>query len=327
MRVDLITHGGPGIGLGHLMRTVALAEALSEINVGTRFLLPDRHGAEYLSSQGFENLILGYHLWRQPPKNSADLFVVDHYRVDVQYFKLFEAQAPVLYIDDLCSEPYPISYVLNGHFYGLDLPYARMFPGAVRLLGPEYFLLRRVYRDRVACAEERCGILVTTGGTDPQNHMPELIREVLAGIGDTPIEVHVVVGSGFSYARTILECAKTDPRIIVHENPEHLAGIMSRCKVAVSAAGTTLYELAALGIPALTWPMVDNQRYVFQSTCSQALAVPFDPYAEGELASKLRGLLRDPDEIKRMGARLRFLVDGLGACRTAQVIADKMKSR
>ena len=45
----------------------------------------------------------------------------------------------------------------------------------------------------------------------------------------------------------------------LHENVTDLSFLMRDCDLAVSAAGTTLYELCALGVPAVSFTMADNQ--------------------------------------------------------------------
>ena len=328
MRVDLVTHGGPGIGYGHLMRMAAMAEGLRDCGVFPRFVLPNRQGTEYLDRHEFEWEAVGEKRWCVPTGTAPDLYIIDHYAVNSEYFRPFMERAQVLYVDDLCLEPYQVSAVLNGHFYWNTLPYPEYFPSAVRLLGPQYCLLRKVYREAVL--EDRhpgTGILITTGGTDPSGYMPRLVKEVLSGIGIRDIAVHVIVGAGFVESTEVEVLASQDDRVVLHHQPEHLAAIMSQCQLAVSAAGTTLYELAAFGIPALSWAMVDNQRYVYKSASENGLIVPFDPEQSGNLNSRLGEWIGDEKRIAELGCRLKTLVDGLGAQRAAEAAVQILKMR
>ncbi|MBQ8878073.1 MAG: hypothetical protein IJ029_05040, partial [Lachnospiraceae bacterium] len=58
-----------------------------------------------------------------------------------------------------------------------------------------------------------------------------------------------------------------------YENITDMAALMSTCDLAVSAAGTTLYELCALGVPAISFTMADNQ-LVAAKAFDEAGAIP-----------------------------------------------------
>jgi spore coat polysaccharide biosynthesis predicted glycosyltransferase SpsG len=53
-----------------------------------------------------------------------------------------------------------------------------------------------------------------------------------------------------------------EPALKVVTSPREASRAMAASQVAVSAAGTTAWELACLGVPAILWPMVKNQRPV-----------------------------------------------------------------
>lgn len=327
MRADIITHCGIGIGFGHLMRSSALGEALIARGVEVRFVLPDESGVDYLNSMGYSGVVRKAS-WRIPPDNTANLYVIDHYQVDEEYFSPFCKLASVAYIDDLCKGAYPVAAVVNGHFYGKSLPYETYFPNATHLLGTEYCLLRSVYRNTALNGRHHeDGIMLTTGGTDPQNLMSYMISEAQLAIGDRMIPLHVVIGAGYSSEAELADSARRDSRIVLHYRPEHLADIMAQCRLAVSAAGTTLYELAVMGIPALSWEMVDNQHYVLDSAEKEGLVRVFNPSVPGNLSKELEELLNSPAVVDALRIRLQQRVDGYGAERVADRLIELIGKR
>mgnify|MGYP002226996556 CR=1 FL=1 len=50
-----------------------------------------------------------------------------------------------------------------------------------------------------------------------------------------------------------------DPGLRLYEHVAQMAELMQRCDLAVSAAGTTLFELCSAGTPAVSFTMADNQ--------------------------------------------------------------------
>lgn len=318
MRIDMVTHAGVGIGYGHLTRTMALAEALVERGGAVRFILPDIGGAEALSEAGFQWHILPGEAWMHPWGKAPSLYVMDHYRVNPAYFKGFSDRAPVAYIDDLLGGVFPVAAIINGHFYGESLGYDSAYPHAIKILGPQHCLLRKPFRSLPRRRQGKVtDILLTTGGTDPQGLMPKLMAEALQAIGDQGVRIHCIIGAGYPESSEYQSLALADPRFRLHWHPAHLGNIMEACQVAVTAAGTTLYELAAYGVPALAWQMVDNQRYVFQSAAEQGLIIPTNPALKGDLAGKLEALLEDEDQRAALSSRLQSMVDGQGAQRVA----------
>lgn len=323
MRIDILTLGGPGRGMGHITRTLALAQALKNLGHICIFRLPDSGGKQLLMRSGFQCLEQGAEKWGQPGLEIPDLFVVDHYDVSSDYFGLFMEKAPVVYIDDLCLERYPVSGIVNGHFYAEDLPYRNLYGEILLMLGTEYCLLRPEYASVTAeSSEQITNILVTTGGTDPQQQMTTLLQEALAATEGTTVTVHGVIGPGFEEIDILCRQMADEPRISLHHQPETLAPLMARCQLAISAAGTTLYELAAFGIPALIWQMVENQKYVYKSAIRQGMARGFSPDAPGSLTRVLAETLADGEWLKRTGALLRNRVDGEGAARAAKTITQ-----
>ena len=105
-----------------------------------------------------------------------------------------------------------------------------------------------------------------------------------------PVTFHVVIGRLNTDKEALTEFAKkfstgitrnasAPCNIILHENVSNMASLMADCDLAVSAAGTTLYELCALGVPSVSYTMADNQ---------MAAAHAFDAQGAVYLAGDIR---------------------------------------
>jgi spore coat polysaccharide biosynthesis predicted glycosyltransferase SpsG len=129
------------------------------------------------------------------------------------------------------------------------------------LLGPAYTILRPEYWDsaRPVHGETVRNVLVTTGGADPDGCMPSWMRAL--DEVDAEFSVTAVVGPFFADPGTVHEAAAGlahTVRVIVA--PPMLRPLLARADVAVTAAGQTIYECAALGLPTIAAEIAPNQR-------------------------------------------------------------------
>ena len=134
-------------------------------------------------------------------------------------------------------------------------------PGSAVLLGPRYALLRPEFGHaapaRSVAAHEPFRVLLTLGGS-PESALLDVIR---AGVDGTRCAVEVVeVGPGMP----VLD----------------MAALMASCDLAVSAAGSTCWELCAAGLPAVLVVTAPNQAPVAARLADQGVAVNLGPSAE-----------------------------------------------
>ena len=70
---------------------------------------------------------------------------------------------------------------------------------------------------------------------------------------------HVLIGAMNNDRDEIRRLAKDQDNIIIHENVSDMRSLITGCDVAISAAGSTLYEICACGVPLITYITADNQ--------------------------------------------------------------------
>nr|MCR5748365.1 hypothetical protein [Lachnospiraceae bacterium] len=196
----------------------------------------------------------------------------------------------LVYIDDVLSFPYPCDVLINYNIYAEREKYLELYQGKEKtgipemLLNTEYAPLRKEFRPDNIIADkpvrnmnedralndnsvsnvniesddnEVADILVSTGGADSEHLMIELVRAVKK-IGCDRV-FHFVVGAANEDKKEIYGEALGEKNIVLHENVTQMAELMRSCKVAISAAGSTLYELCATKVPTITYILADNQ--------------------------------------------------------------------
>ncbi len=281
MAVILIrADASPTIGTGHVMRCLAVAEALREQGHEALFAAVESTPAidRRLSADGFRHVAIA-----GPVGEAADLaatrsllrrehgsaVMIDGYRFGEAYRAgLQAAGARVLAWDDLGDgTPLHADLVVNAAPQASALPYDAMAPGALLLLGPDYAPLRRelrlAARETRRPIDERPVLLVTFGGSDPLGLTGPVLEALAAGRPDGCRLVAAVGGSN-PRAAALTELAVRLGRqfgvdLSVEIDCPHMGALMADSGLAVSAGGGTMGELAALTVPTLLVVTADNQ--------------------------------------------------------------------
>lgn len=326
--------GNPDIGTGHIMRCLSLADALREQDQEITFITAEPYFQRLVETRGYPCTVLGTAYDRMEEELSIflpiiererpELVILDSYFVTSQYMEAIRNISRLLYIDDLNAFDYPADAVVNYNIYGPELPYPQ---NKTYFLGPQYAPLRKEFqglsqrntKDRVE------NVLVSTGGTDQYHvalHCAEYLREHL------PREnmiFHFVLGAMNRDIVQLEQIAKDFSFIKLHRQVTDMCSLMLQCDVAISAAGTTLYELCACGVPAVTYILADNQiqgAQMFQKAGLMPCAgdIREDACFLERLFELLNSLADDFAQRQRIAEQMQGAVDGRGAARLAEAI-------
>ena len=266
--------GNATIGLGHLVRLLALADMLRGLAAGV-FLVRDPPAAvaQLLAAEGWAVQALPA---RRPLADEADwlarhflrptdVVVLDGYDFTAAYQRRLRAGGSSLVaVDDLRAGPV-VADVLINHAPGVSRADYQA-PAPTRfLLGPAFSLLRRPFLQGAAPPRPAAGLasaVVCFGGADPQR----LTERTLAALLALPqlTRLGVVVGAAFGDAQALQRVAARQPapEITIYRQVEAapLAALLRDYAVAVVPASTVLIEALVLGRPAITGYYADNQR-------------------------------------------------------------------
>jgi len=331
--VGIHTHGGPGIGLGHVRRCLTLADALARLDARVTFVVNDDPGVlSLVGRHGFEAVRVFQAPGQPAPilrvlaERRAYVLVTDSYDIGTDYLAAVCRHVEVLVaLDDLADRPLPVDVVVNGAVGAEMLPYPTL-TGARLLLGPAYSLLR----DEFALEPERSirlrvgRILVTVGGGDPQNLTRRLVQWVRETLPDVALDV--VIGPFFASEPGI-----ADARTTLHRDPQNMCNLMLACDLALCGGGQTTYELAATGTPALAVQVAENQTHSLAGLSRAGTLVLAGDVNGADLESRVKtglaSLVNDVERRAMMSANGRALVDGRGAQRVAQAIVEYVGGR
>lgn len=339
MKIIFIAHGAVQVGMGHIMRSLALADEFRWHGHNVSFLSKYDLGIETIKKWSFcvtqipvepiystnkfmyreeKELTKEIQFLKSWVREIIDVIIVDSYNVTEQYFYALHKFAKyVAYIDDLNTFAYPVNIIINGSICASKLKYRRNFD-QLYLLGLQYVILRKEFTEIGfhEVSEEVQNILVTTGGSDPYHMTEKILKSMskLQWVND--VTVHVIIGAGFE-KEVLTEITRIPiSKIICYETPDSMVGIMMKCDIAIAAGGSTIYELAACGVPSLVFTYANNQEFQVKELDENGLIVPiggYDNFNGNELSVRLE-LLRENYKLrKRMAQNLRKLVNGKGA--------------
>lgn len=254
----------------------------------------------------------------------AAWIVVDGYHFDAEYQRIIKgSEKSLLFIDDTGhADHYVADIVLNQNSYANAGLYPSKESYTKLLLGTAYALLRREFVDRLKfkrrTAEIASKILVTLGGADPNNVTLKLVKEI-EDIKIKGLEIVVVVGSSNQHLATLQNAiAHSRHAIRLESNVSDMPRLMAWADVAISAGGSTCWELAFMGLPNFIFILADNQVQIAESLNVLGVALNLgwpDNLAEGKMAIKLGDFLANPKWREEMSGKGQELVDGLGTRR------------
>lgn len=258
-----------------------------------------------------------------------DTLLVDSYLATYDYFKALRRICKVAYIDDLHESIFPVDMIINYNGYQSLWNYEAEYTDTKLLLGLDFAPLRpqfRLERTKDKIFNTDFHILLAAGGGDILHVMSSLLykAESLDFFGEC--RWHVVMGSFTDNRNELILLAHKHPNIIIHEQVANMAALMSKCNIAITAAGTMLTECAAMCLPAIYYLSADNQRYEadFWSIKGQML---FAGDMQNNPSDTLKNILDNTKQlfhnratVEQMSLELSDLVDGKGAYRIATEI-------
>ena len=329
MIVGIRCDAGARTGVGHLVRSVALAEELVARGVAVRFL-SDLGGLPWAEAQ-----LAQRGLPRHPaPIDEAgllataerlrlDALIIDSYTVPPRHSAAVRATGrTVLAIVDGDTRGQSADVFVDQN---LDAAIDGG-PGTVVLNGLDYALLRssvrqlRPLRAPVRSSARTPKVVAFFGGTDAYRAAPT-VAALLARTG-APFDA-TVVAADESLRRDLLAVeAGAGQRFEIIAPTDDLPKLLAGADLAISASGTSTWEVLCLGLAAALIWVVDNQIQGYGRTIAHGYAAGLGWLGEldDSAVAVLRELLVSPGARAALATRAWSAVDGRGVVRVADAL-------
>jgi UDP-2,4-diacetamido-2,4,6-trideoxy-beta-L-altropyranose hydrolase len=351
LKIAFRADASPKIGSGHVMRCLALAEALRRAGDETLFIartMPDRLKSRV--QQAGHGLCLippaprTRRLDANDPPHAAwldadwdtdaaatlaalgpggwDWLAVDHYGLDARWAALIREKAERIFvIDDVADRPLDADLVLDQNLQ--PAPQARYLRRLIRpdpaklMMGPAFALLRSEF---AALASRRAPrhrsvetVLIAFGGGDAHGATQRALDE-LSGPAFKALRLIVVVG-GLHPDKARLEALSVHhSNVELFIDIEDVAELMLRSDLAVGAGGGMGYERMCLGLE-------HNQEGPSAYMAEQGLATylgRIDQLPPGAITQAVSRAIDGALDLAGQARAGMMLVDGLGTSRVAE---------
>lgn len=333
-RLVIRADGDARIGMGHVMRCLALAQSWIAAGGLVRLActtLPPAIAERY-HDEGAEVVL--HERW--PPEDLIDdaaAIVADGMEIaDADLEAVAAAGVPLAVIDDMSHRArYPGTLVVNQNPHADEAHYAGKTTARL-CLGPSWALLRREFREETPArhveTDATLRLLILMGGADPNGYSTLALDAVAHAVEMLPgePEIVMVVGAANPAIDALADfAAQLHVRVEVRRDVRDMARLLSSVDLAVSAAGSTVLEMAALGVPMIIGATNESEIGPAEALARQGAAIDVGPWADvalEPLAETVATIATDWDRRRDLAARARVLVDGHGADRVAAAIAE-----
>lgn len=267
-KVCLRADAGYGIGYGHFIRTLALAD-----------MLKDDFDCTYYTSQpndyqiGEMQKVCPHVALKEESKfddflsqlGGSEIVVLDNYFYTTDYQREIKQKGcKLVCIDDVHDKHYVADAVIN-HAPGATASQYSCEDYTKLYLGPEYLLLRKEFRAAThsyTSFKEKKNVYVCFGGSDELNFTQKACDIIL---NHDPRHIDVIVGGGYTFYDQLVEFAKgKDITIYRNASPERMVSLLQEACLAVVPDSMVFFEACCLRRPTISGYDCDNQVFISQ---------------------------------------------------------------
>lgn len=327
-RVDM----NPTIATGHMMRCLSIADEVRELGGGVTFIAADEYPMELCKSRGYDVIVL-HTDWKdmesELPKlmevieaNGIDALFVDSYQVTPEYLSGLQKSVKIIYLDDLDKFAYPVDRIICYANYYKQFSYAKD-NNVGYCLGMKYIPLRKVFRD---CPEKKIEdkinkVLLLSGGTDSYGVIEKMVERFK---NEDSITFVTVCGRYYEGFEELRDKYREYSNLEFYKNVSDLEEYMKEADLAISAGGTTLYELCAVGTPTISYSFADNQLYNVKQFDEDGLIEYAGDVRNADIFENVWNCYLKYNEDAKLrkdkSIKMQQVVDGRGASRIASVL-------
>lgn len=290
-KVFFRANGNSEIGLGHVVRSLALSDMLKN-DFDCVFIITNPDQAlknlilkscnELIELKEFEDDLDEARALTKKYIKSDDILVLDGYHFITAYQKIIKSSGcKLVCIDDIHEYHFLADMIIN-HAGSVTEELYSAEEYTQFCFGLNYALLRKPF---IVAAKKRSqvhsndNVFICLGGADPNNNVLKVLKkcEELEALG----KCKVVVGSAYAYGSLLsefVESSHLDVTVLKNLSAEDMVQQMSECDKAITSPSTISYEYLSVGGELYLIQTADNQSDINNYFISSGLAFVFDEF-------------------------------------------------
>lgn len=318
------------VASGHIMRCLSIAIVFKEKGADVCFVTADENSDSFLEGKGFEHITLHSswdNLYVEIPQMQAllsaydkPLLLIDTYSITSEYVDALAPFATIAYLGSKRGYLGKLDVQINYSAKTEPEYYHSLYGDKIKLmLGLAYTPLREEFQTIPLHFNEKIShILITTGNTDVNGYVSQIIKEIIDITIDYNIIIDVVVGCLFGHIEELDALAEAYNNVILYRNVTRMSELMKQADISITACGNTILELAAARVPQIAFSMVEEQtRSAHEFAELEMIDYCGKIYEENEVCLKsigksLKKHLANPKERLDLTERAASFVDGKG---------------
>lgn len=325
------------IATGHMMRCLSIARTAKRLGINAFFIISDNNAVDLLDKYSMQYSVIDVE-WDKPENEIEKLInlireknikniVIDKYEITEKYLHDVSKETKVWYIDDIKKFKYPvygiINYTVGAEKFSGEKVYSL---GKNLLLGSKYSPLRESFEKYAEPRKIKSKIkelLILSGGGN-ETFLVEKLMDYFVEYD----ELHITTICG-RLCENVDALREKYKGIEIYQNVDDIENYMLRADLAISAGGSTVYELCACGTPSMIYSVADNQMGNVNELINQKAAIYIGDVRYDDLKSNISDALitlNNPKARQELSKKMQELVDGKGAERIVRKILFQSKS-
>lgn len=334
--------GNASTGAGHLMRCLTIVDALVADGIPIDeivFVCAQEASGMMVRERGYDCFVCETDYRKMEDELSIieamlsgskkkHVFLVDSYYVTDAYLQELRRWGKVVLLDDMQQHAFTTDVVVNYNAFADMQVYEKLYKNSVTKcyvgaqlvpIRPQFLNVEYEVKDTVS------EILITTGGGDLEN----IAGQILEKIYDDKLSYHLITGRFNPHLAELKELEKRG-NVRISYDVKDMASCMKSADIAITAGGTTIYELSSIGVPFICFSYAENQEALTEYVGRQGIAGYAGAYhkdAQGTLqlmASQFTDMCQDKTKRNDCYEKEKAMIDGQGAMRLAKIIQGSM---
>ena len=246
-KVAIVVDAYDEIGTGHVYRCLSIASKLVFHDV--LFLLDEQHqlGIDIIRNYNYPFMLHDGQddLLKILKEYSPQIVVNDILDTSKEYVSQLKDDGYfVVNFEDLGTGT-EVADVVFDALYEHDVSEKKVFTGH------KYYILKDefYFQPQKVIAQKVDNILITFGGTDPNNFTEKVIDSILATSYDG--RINVILGLGYTGLEELIEKYESNQSVQIYRNVSDISEFMFKADIIFTSAGRTMYEVCSLGVPTI----------------------------------------------------------------------------